>query len=253
MSRAGICGFYHCCRAAVVRKRILLRIRDALAHHAPDCLLIDPISSLLKGNYPFASMICEALLDHAKSLGITVLCTSLLEQVSGNTELSASQVSTIADTWIHVSYVAREGERNRALTIVKSRGTDHSNQVRELISEPLRHRFGRCLCGRGRSPDGQRPRPEGSRSQVGLPSWLILKRSAAVSISTVRSRNLKPALRPRPLEFEWKQQEIEFQRVADSKGLEMGQAAAIHRLDLRRSADDMARGSSGRNETKRVP
>jgi len=34
--------------------------------------------------------------------------------------------------WIHLSYVVQDGERNRALTIVKSRGTGHSNQVREL-------------------------------------------------------------------------------------------------------------------------
>jgi circadian clock protein KaiC len=34
---------------------------------------------------------------------------------------------------MRLSYVAAAGERNRALTIVKSRGTGHSNQVRELI------------------------------------------------------------------------------------------------------------------------
>jgi circadian clock protein KaiC len=32
-----------------------------------------------------------------------------------------------------VSYVVHAGERNRALTIIKSRGTSHSNQVRELV------------------------------------------------------------------------------------------------------------------------
>jgi circadian clock protein KaiC len=42
-------------------------------------------------------------------------------------------ISTIADTWIHLSYVVHGGERNRALSIVKSRGTKHSNQVRELL------------------------------------------------------------------------------------------------------------------------
>jgi circadian clock protein KaiC len=37
---------------------------------------------------------------------------------------------------MHVSYESRGGERNRALTVIKSRGTAHSNQVRELtISE----------------------------------------------------------------------------------------------------------------------
>jgi circadian clock protein KaiC len=47
-------------------------------------------------------------------------------------EATATGISTIADTWIHVSYIVQDGERNRALTIVKSRGTGHSNQVREL-------------------------------------------------------------------------------------------------------------------------
>jgi len=47
-------------------------------------------------------------------------------------EATATNISTIADTWIHLSYVVQDGERNRALTIVKSRGTGHSNQVREL-------------------------------------------------------------------------------------------------------------------------
>src|SRR6202046_961451 len=47
-------------------------------------------------------------------------------------EETATDISTIADTWLHVSYVVQDGERNRALTIVKSRGTGHSNQVREL-------------------------------------------------------------------------------------------------------------------------
>ncbi len=42
-------------------------------------------------------------------------------------------ISTVADTWIHVTYVATGGERNRALTIIKARGTNHSNQVRELV------------------------------------------------------------------------------------------------------------------------
>ena len=39
----------------------------------------------------------------------------------------------VADTWMQLSYVSQGGERNRALTIIKSRGMAHSNQVRELI------------------------------------------------------------------------------------------------------------------------
>jgi circadian clock protein KaiC len=51
-------------------------------------------------------------------------------QVEGGTAL---QISTIADTWIHLSYLVQAGERNRGLSIVKSRGSAHSNQVRELV------------------------------------------------------------------------------------------------------------------------
>jgi circadian clock protein KaiC len=108
-------------------------IRNHLQTHKPECLVIDPLSSLLKAAYPFAGQICESLIAEAKSRCITVLCTSLLDDVSGELELSSSKVSTIADTWIHVSNVAHDGERNRALTIIKSRGVGHSNQVRELI------------------------------------------------------------------------------------------------------------------------
>jgi circadian clock protein KaiC len=48
-------------------------------------------------------------------------------------EATTSHVSTIADTWISLDYRAHGGERNRALSIVKSRGSAHSNQVRELL------------------------------------------------------------------------------------------------------------------------
>jgi circadian clock protein KaiC len=42
-------------------------------------------------------------------------------------------ISTLADTWIHLNYLVQAGERNRGLSIIKSRGTVHSNQVRELV------------------------------------------------------------------------------------------------------------------------
>jgi circadian clock protein KaiC len=76
------------------------------------------------------------LIDWAKSRGITILYTSLLDEPGtqgAQVECTPLQVSTIADTWIHLNYLVHAGERNRGLSIVKSRGTEHSNQVRELI------------------------------------------------------------------------------------------------------------------------
>jgi circadian clock protein KaiC len=106
-------------------------LRSKVRDIKPRCLVIDPISALSNKVEHLASAdASQHFLDFVKAEGITVVNTSLEGGVSDET--TATGISTIADTWIHVSYVEQDGERNRALTIVKSRGTGHSNQVREL-------------------------------------------------------------------------------------------------------------------------
>jgi len=112
----------------------LVQIQALVRQQRARCLVIDPISALLTaGNEARAQGAAKRLLDWAKAEGLTVFSTSLLESAASDIEGSPLEVSTIADTWIHLNYLVRAGERNRALTIVKSRGTAHSNQVRELI------------------------------------------------------------------------------------------------------------------------
>jgi circadian clock protein KaiC len=109
-------------------------IRLILERHRPTCLVVDPLSALIKsGGGEMAESVAKRLMNLGKSLGVTVLSTSLLSNSGLENEATPLQISTIADTWIHLSYIVRDGERNRALTIVKSRGTRHSNQVRELL------------------------------------------------------------------------------------------------------------------------
>jgi circadian clock protein KaiC len=112
----------------------LLEIQAQARRHGARCVVIDPVSALADGwNKRLGQSIARRLIDWSKSQGITLFCTSLLDETSRDLEGSAIQISTIADTWVHLSYVVRAGERNRCLTIVKSRGTAHSNQVRELV------------------------------------------------------------------------------------------------------------------------
>jgi circadian clock protein KaiC len=80
-----------------------------------------------------AKTTAQRLIYETKAAGITLLITSLLDTNDPEIEATLMEISTIADTWIHLSYVVHAGERNRALTVIKSRGTHHSNQVRELI------------------------------------------------------------------------------------------------------------------------
>jgi circadian clock protein KaiC len=113
----------------------LMRIKRIVRDHKVRILIIDPVSALSKtGNVGTVHSVAERLIDWAKMEGITLLCTSLLDWTSpGQMEGTPIQISTIADTWIHLNYIVNAGERNRGISIVKSRGTSHSNQVRELI------------------------------------------------------------------------------------------------------------------------
>jgi circadian clock protein KaiC len=220
---------------------IFLKLRALIEDHKPDCLLIDPLSALQRRANPFSSMICEALFDLAKSRGITLFSSSLLDGMTGERESSVSQVSTLVDTWLHVSYLAHEGERNRALTIIKSRGTSHSNQVRELI---LSHAGldlvdvyaagGVVLMGSARAEREAQDR-----------------RSAVVAAADQRQRRL--ALDRSVAEFEavackaaqdldWKQREVAAMEDHERARLQAEEETALERLRLRRGRDDM-RGS----------
>lgn len=113
----------------------LVRIKTLATEHKARCLVIDPMSTWSKsGNDSNLHSVAERLTDWAKASGITLVCTSLLDEMTTQTESgSALQISTLADTWIHLNYLMQAGERNRGVSIIKSRGTPHSNQVRELI------------------------------------------------------------------------------------------------------------------------
>ena len=112
----------------------LMRIKNFARDHGARCVVIDPVSALSKaGNEGTAYSVAERLIDWTKAEGITLLCTSLLDDTAPHEEGTSLQISTLADTWIHLNYLVHAGERNRSLSIIKSRGTGHSNQVRELV------------------------------------------------------------------------------------------------------------------------
>jgi len=113
----------------------LVRIKALAKEHGARCVVIDPVSAWSKsGNDLTTQSVADRLIDWSKGEGITMVCTSLLDEMSGQVEGgSPLQISALADTWLHLNYLMQAGERNRGLSIVKSRGTAHSNQVRELI------------------------------------------------------------------------------------------------------------------------
>jgi circadian clock protein KaiC len=110
----------------------LLRVQKLIEQIKPKCVVVDPITNLGSGgeDKEVYSMLLR-LLDFLKSAGITGLFVSL---TSGGDDLEGTNVgvSSLTDTWILLRDLELNGERNRVLYVLKSRGMAHSNQVREF-------------------------------------------------------------------------------------------------------------------------
>ena len=101
-----------------------------IEEHAPEVVVVDGLASLLDGSPRGEVMSMLSRQFHLfKTRGITTLATILAEQG----DETAAGVSSRADTWLLLRNVESNGERNRLLFTLKSRGTAHSNQVREFV------------------------------------------------------------------------------------------------------------------------
>lgn len=100
---------------------------------APDLVVVDPITNLITVGSPseVRSMLTR-LIDFLKGRLTTALFVSLTAEGRSREE-STAHVSSLMDTWLIVESAVANGERNRLLTVQKSRGMHHSNQVREFI------------------------------------------------------------------------------------------------------------------------
>lgn len=110
----------------------LLTIYDLINNFQPQAVIIDPISNLTySGNENHVKSFLMRVIDFLKQKQITSLLTSLT--VGGSLiEHTDQGVSSLMDTWLIVRDIETNGERDRLLQLVKSRGMEHSNQVREF-------------------------------------------------------------------------------------------------------------------------
>jgi len=104
-------------------------VSGLLDEHAPDVVVVDGVASLLGG--PTGGEVISMLTRKFhlfKTRGITSLATILAEQG----DETAAGVSSRADTWLLLRTVESDGKRSRLLSVLKSRGSGHSDQVREF-------------------------------------------------------------------------------------------------------------------------
>ena len=112
-------------------ERHLVEMHKLIDEFKPQAVVVDPMTNLVKGGgrLELTSMLIR-LMDYLKSEKITSFSTSLVTDVRA-AEVAAG-ISSLMDTWIVLQDIESNGERNRGIMIMKSRGMAHSNQVREF-------------------------------------------------------------------------------------------------------------------------
>ena len=125
---------FHCSRPTLYGLETHLAVmHKQIEQFKPAVVIIDPVTSMIAAGliHDVRSMLLR-LMDYLKSQQITTFMTSLTQ--TGNVlEQSEVEISSLVDSWLLVHDIELDGERNRGMYILKSRGMAHSNQVREFV------------------------------------------------------------------------------------------------------------------------
>lgn len=98
----------------------------------PQIVVLDPIDAfIMEKNQTEVKIMLLRIVDYLKMRNITAMFASLTNG-GKNQELTDMAISSLIDTWLLLRDIEIGGERNRGLYILKSRGMDHSNQIREF-------------------------------------------------------------------------------------------------------------------------
>jgi len=215
----------------------LVMLHKLVADFQPRAVVVDPITGLLAvGNTGETRAMLVRLIDHLKSRDITALYTDLTH---GRTELEATavHVSSLIDTWLLVRTVEVNGERNRILFMLKSRGMGHSNQVREFLLTDQGIELREAYLGRQGVLTGSARLVQEAEDRDAE------ERRAAEARRQAEELAVKRRL------LEARMQEIEAELSANKRDLEIAAAeqARVHRV----AADDeramaRSRGTNGR-------
>ncbi len=111
----------------------LIAMHRLIDRFEPAIVVIDPISNMTNvGTQTDVKFTLTKLIDYLKLKNITAMCTSLVEHenIEG---INAEGISSLIDTWINLRFFENDNERNRGVSVIKSRGMEHSNQIREYL------------------------------------------------------------------------------------------------------------------------
>jgi circadian clock protein KaiC len=110
----------------------LFTMQKWVSEFDPAVIVKDPVSDLLRiGSGADVSAMMSRQVQFLKGRGVTSLFTSLDSAVEDSH--ADAHVTSLVDTWLQVKTLEGNGEFNRVLYVLKSRGMAHSNQIREFL------------------------------------------------------------------------------------------------------------------------
>ena len=111
----------------------LATIFRAVTRFEPQVVIVDPLSNLSSiGSFNEVMATLLRMIDFLKARQITAMFTSLVSNGDAENDTQLG-VSSLMDTWLSLRNLESNGERNRGLYVLKSRGMHHSNQIREFL------------------------------------------------------------------------------------------------------------------------
>ena len=130
--RRGLLKFHAARATAHGLEMHLVTMNKQITQFRPSVAIVDPVTNLIAtGTSKEVESTLTRLIDFLKAHRATLFLTSLTH---GNPNLEQSEVgmSSSMDTWILLRDIESNGERNRGIYILKSRGMANSNQIREF-------------------------------------------------------------------------------------------------------------------------
>ena len=112
----------------------LMEVVELVEAFGPEHVVVDAISACRRmGGEQAAFDFLMRLLNFLKEKGITVILVNQTSGTKAHLEISGNGISSMIDTVVFFSYVHGDGESNRVIQVLKTRGSAHSNQVRECV------------------------------------------------------------------------------------------------------------------------
>ena len=222
----------------------LLLTHKCITSFQPGVVVVDPVTNLtMVGNPNEVRSMLTRLVDFLKTRRITSIFTSLTP-VGGPQEASEVGVSSLMDTWLLLQSIEVGGERNRVLYVLKSRGMEHSNQIREFVLTDDGLRLLDVYLGReGVLTGSARMSQEGREKAAGTSRLQDLER---VRRDLERQRQIFDAraamLR---VEFEGEQEKMQ-QNISESELLEAELVEDSTEMGRSRKADSSPYAKKGR-------